>query len=92
MGESPGFSRAQWMDEKYNLGFDFPNLPYFIDGDVKITETLAIHRYIAEKWKPELCGKNAADKARVTMLSKILYDLKMGVTGPCYRGTKEQIL
>lgn len=59
---------------------------------MKITETLAIHRYIAEKWKPELCGKDPADRARVTMLSKHLYDLKMGITGPCYRGTKEQVM
>lgn len=47
------------MSEKFNLGLDFPNLPYFIDGDYKITETLAIHAYIAEKWNPELLGKDA---------------------------------
>jgi type I restriction enzyme M protein len=28
---------------------DFPNLPYFIDGDFKLSETNAIHEYIADK-------------------------------------------
>ena len=26
-----------FANDKVNLGFDFPNLPYLIDGDVKIT-------------------------------------------------------
>jgi len=35
---------------------DFPNLPYFIDGDFKLSETNAIHEYIADKWMPSLNG------------------------------------
>ena len=89
LGEPPNYSRKNWNDEKYTLGLDFPNLPYFIDGDVNITETFAIHRYIAEKWKPELCGTNPADRARITMVSKLLNDFKLGVNMPCYKGNKE---
>ena len=30
--------RDKWFNEdKKNLGFDFPNLPYLIDGDFKLT-------------------------------------------------------
>lgn len=30
--------REKWFEEdKKNLGFDFPNLPYLIDGDFKTT-------------------------------------------------------
>ena len=25
-----------WKQDKENLGLDFPNLPYYIDGDVKV--------------------------------------------------------
>jgi glutathione S-transferase len=45
-----------WPNEKWLLGMDFPNLPYFIDGDFKLSETNAIHEYIAQKWNPELLG------------------------------------
>jgi glutathione S-transferase len=37
---------------------DFPNLPYLIDEDYKLTESMAIMKYIAAKWKPELLGAN----------------------------------
>ena len=28
----------QWLSQKFTLGLDFPNLPYLIDGDVKLTQ------------------------------------------------------
>ena len=46
-GDGPEFSRDCWMDVKNTLGLDFPNLPYLFDGDVKITESSAMMRYIA---------------------------------------------
>jgi glutathione S-transferase len=48
-GDGPDFSRADWMDVKFSLGLDFPNLPYYIEGDFKITESWAIYRYVANK-------------------------------------------
>ena len=62
-GEGPDFSRAEWLDKKFTLGLDFPNLPYFIDGDLQFTETMAMHKYIADKWQPDVLGKTPADKA-----------------------------
>ena len=44
----PSFSKACWFDVKEKLGFDFPNLPYFIHGKHKMTESMAIHKYIAD--------------------------------------------
>lgn len=33
----------QWFGkDKESLGLEFPNLPYLIDGDLKLTETRAI--------------------------------------------------
>jgi glutathione S-transferase len=60
-------SREEWMNEKFNLGLPFPNLPYVIDGDAHITETKAIHQYIAKKFKPELLGKTQSDQGRIEM-------------------------
>jgi len=38
-----------WLAEKNDLGLDLPNLPYLLDGDVKLTQSLAIMKYIARK-------------------------------------------
>ena len=40
-------SPDQWFGkDKQGLGLAFPNLPYLIDGDLKISESSAISRYI----------------------------------------------
>ncbi|XP_067951417.1 glutathione S-transferase Mu 7-like [Watersipora subatra] len=60
-GAPPDFSREEWLKDKFNLGLDFPNLPYLIDGDLKMTETSAIYAYLGRKYA--LCG--STDEARV---------------------------
>lgn len=39
-GPAPDFSRAEWLEDKEKLKeiLDFPNLPYYIDGNVKLTQ------------------------------------------------------
>ena len=59
------FSAGQeWFaNDKVNLGFDYPNLPYLIDGDFKLTETKAIVQYIIKKsGNKELLGRNIYDQ------------------------------
>jgi len=46
-GDAPDFDKSSWLDVKETLGLEYPNLPYLIDGDTKITETIAIMQYIA---------------------------------------------
>ena len=52
------YSGADWNERTYTLGqeewkndkdtvMDFANLPYIIDGDFKVSETYAVHNYIA---------------------------------------------
>ena len=41
-GEAPDYDSSCWKDVKFTLGLEFPNLPYLIDGDFKLTETVAI--------------------------------------------------
>ena len=37
----------EWFSgDRHKLGFDFPNLPYLMDGDYRLTETNAISKYI----------------------------------------------
>ena len=72
------------MDVKPTLGLDFPNLPYYIDGDLKFTESGAIMHYICAKHNPDLLGRDSAEVAMAEMASGIVGDLKGAVTGPCY--------
>ena len=39
----------EWYSVKFNLDLDFPNLPYYKDGDVKLTQSMAILRHLARK-------------------------------------------
>ena len=71
-GPAPDFDRSAWTDVKFTLGMDFPNLPYLFDGELKLTETNAIHRYLADKYSPNLLGGDVADRATVTMLEGII--------------------
>ena len=42
----------------------FPNLPYWKDGDLYHSETLAIFRSICRKYKPEYLGRTLAEQSR----------------------------
>ena len=89
-GDGPEFSRESWLQVKPNLGLDFPNLPYLLDGDVKITESGAMLRYIANKYGDQsFSGKNAKDKAIVDMMYGVVSDIKSAV-GPHMYGTGDK--
>ena len=69
---------ARWFgNDKLNLGLDFPNLPYLVDGDLKISESEAIERYIiAKSGHKDLLGKNAHDAAKVDEVIGVFGDLR----------------
>ena len=91
-GPAPEYSTHEWSDAKFTLGLDFPNLPYFIDGEVKITEDLPIMKYICNKWNPSLLGETPAEMGEVEMLALTIKDFKSQATMPCYTtGTRESI-
>ena len=83
-GDAPDFDKSCWLDVKETLGLEYPNLPYLIDGETKITETVAIMQYIAKKYRPRLLGSSAAEFGRIIMLQDKVHTLKMKATIPCY--------
>ncbi|XP_043818762.1 glutathione S-transferase Mu 3-like [Dromiciops gliroides] len=74
-GKAPDYDRSQWLDVKFKLGLDFPNLPYLIDGERKITQSNAILRYIARKHN--MCGETEEEKIRVDLLENQVMDIRM---------------
>ena len=68
------------------LGLDFPNLPYLIDGDVKLTGAFAISKYLANEYAPYLAGDTIEEKVQIEVLYEQIWQIKKEVTGPCYLG------
>ena len=70
VGPAPDFDKSSWTSVKTTMGYDYPNLPYLQDGpSLKITETMAIMKDIAKKYKPELLGNTAAELGRIEMMA-----------------------
>uniref|UniRef100_A0A8C2VRT6 Glutathione S-transferase n=1 Tax=Chinchilla lanigera TaxID=34839 RepID=A0A8C2VRT6_CHILA len=82
MGDAPDYDKSQWLNEKFKLGLDFPNLPYLIDGTRKLTQSNAILRYIARKHN--LCAETEEERIRVDILENQLMDTRMQLIMLCY--------
>ena len=76
-------NQDRWFKEdKLNLGLDFPNIPYLIDGDFKLTESSAIAKYIIKRsGKTDLLGKNTRDQGKVDALISVINDALKDIRG-----------
>merc|ERR1712183_585615 len=75
-GPGPKFDKSCWFDNKFSLGLDFPNLPYYLDGDIKLTQSNAILRYIARQHG--LAGATDKERALVDMMAEESMDFRNG--------------
>ncbi|KAB8151304.1 glutathione S-transferase Mu, partial [Raoultella ornithinolytica] len=82
MGDAPDYDQSQWLNEKFKLGLDFPNLPYLIDGPNKITQSNAILRYIARKHN--LCGETEEERIHVDILENQVMDTRWQLVMLCF--------
>ncbi|XP_067683085.1 glutathione S-transferase Mu 5-like [Haliotis asinina] len=86
-GDAPDYSRESWTKVKHTLGLPIPNLPYYIDGDIKLTQSNAILRYIARKHN--LLGDTDQEKANVDVMLDQAMDFRNGIVGLCYSSDYE---
>ncbi len=71
------FFEEWFVKDKQLLVIPFPNLPYIIDGEVKISESDVLPRYLINKsGKTELLKKNLRDMALVENLIYVVQDLQ----------------
>lgn len=75
VGPPPTMDRSSWLNDKFNLGLDFPNLPYYIDGDFKITQSHVIMRHLANVHN--MCGRSEDQRVRADLLASTIYDFHM---------------
>ena len=65
-----------WGAKKQTLDLDFPNLPYLIDGDLRISNSKVILRYIADRsGNTSLYGSTPQERARIGMYVDVLEEL-----------------
>ena len=83
-GDPPHFDKTCWLSKKFTLGLDFPNLPHFIDEDIRITESDGVLKFICRKYKPDYLGTTVEEKATIEMLIEVVGDLKRRMTRTCY--------
>uniref|UniRef100_A0A2R5LBF4 glutathione transferase n=1 Tax=Ornithodoros turicata TaxID=34597 RepID=A0A2R5LBF4_9ACAR len=81
-GSAPNWTCEEWLAEKYNLGLDFPNLPYYVDDDVKLTQSLAILKYLGRKHG--LAPETPEEQRRVDVAEMQAFDLIMSNLRLCY--------
>mmetsp|Transcript_26563 Transcript_26563/g.4674 ORF Transcript_26563/g.4674 Transcript_26563/m.4674 type:complete len:119 (+) Transcript_26563:27-383(+) len=67
-------NRESWDGEKETLSLRFPNIPYFIDGDFRISECQAVMQYICAKHRREYLGRTLEEQARAWEVSSFFDD------------------
>jgi len=86
--------KQEWPNVKFELGLDFPNLPYLIDDKVKLSQSGAILRYLADKHDLH-GGQDAAERARLEMLAFECVDIHgaiaRAVYSPDYDNLKDEL-
>lgn len=91
---TPQESKAVWLQEKKALaaqGFPFANLPYLVDGETKIVQSLAIMRYLARKHGLVVPDSKPAEAARVDMLESQLNELRWSLIYHCWEDYFESV-
>uniref|UniRef100_A0A8I3RQS4 Glutathione S-transferase n=1 Tax=Canis lupus familiaris TaxID=9615 RepID=A0A8I3RQS4_CANLF len=86
---APDYDKSQWLDVKFKLDLDFPNLPYLMDGKNKITQSNAILRYIARKHN--MCGETEEERIRVDIMENQIMDFRIQLVQLCYSPDLEKL-
>ena len=80
-----GYDLSDWTDKKYTLGLEFPNLPFWIEGNLRITQSQAILLHVAKKAR--LMGATDEARAQALMLLGCSADLRDALVTLSYGGT-----
>lgn len=68
-------SIENWFKKKHNLDIELANLPYLVDGEIKLTQSFAIMRYLARKHK-KLLPLGEIEQQKLDQTESFLTDLR----------------
>ncbi|XP_022703227.1 glutathione S-transferase Mu 5-like [Varroa jacobsoni] len=74
--------RQEWLKVKFTLGLDFPNLPYLKMGKVRMSQSLAILRFLARR--TGLFPGTEEGQQRVDLAEQQVYDIIWHNVRVCY--------
>ena len=81
------YTREEYQEwfakDKLELGIDFPNLPYLIDGDFKTSQSCAILKYLGRKHGLFGGGSNEVITKQEAMLDTV-HDMRNRFSKLCY--------
>ncbi|CAN7988519.1 unnamed protein product [Ixodes pacificus] len=86
--------KAPWLEDRAALaeqGLPFPNLPYLIDGDVQLTQSLAIMRYLARKYGLDLPDADPGASAKLDMIEAQVNDFRWNLIFHCLEDKYEAL-
>ena len=76
-------TKDTWFeDHKLNMGLDFPNLPYYVDGDLKLTQSMAILRHLGREHN--LYGKDGKEASKIDMILDLSTDMRLALARLAY--------
>ena len=82
--------KNHWPSNKDHLGLDFPNLPYYIDDQIKSSQSGTILRYLGRKYK--MAGANEQETTTIEMLIDTATDLKTIIGFPAYTSADDEVV
>ncbi|KAF8785293.1 glutathione S-transferase Mu 1-like [Argiope bruennichi] len=85
----PPGDRSTWEKVKFSLNLDFPNLPYYIDGNIRLTQSNTILRYLAGKYG--LDGNTEEEKLRVSLAEQQITDFRDSFINVIYNENFEKL-
>jgi len=75
-------TKTHWPSQKFKMGLPFPNIPFYIDGNIKLSQSGAILRHLGKKYK--MYGANDNEASIIDMLLDLSADLRLGLAKQAY--------
>ncbi|CAK8679042.1 unnamed protein product [Clavelina lepadiformis] len=82
-GPPPKWEGSTFHPVRDSLGLDFPNVPYVIDGEVRMTQMSAIMKYISRRFNA-LAPRSEEQTRKCDMLDEVIRDFSIGFYLVCY--------
>ena len=91
IGPLPDCDQSDWLDVKETLKLDFPNLPFLIDGELRMTESWAIMRYLAHKNNNQLYPEPGKQEILCEMAAGVVNDFRTNFMLMIYKKDFEKL-